>query len=371
MPVPAIKILESADYAGQVRQVAGMLNAGKVVVLPMETVYGAAALLSKADGIERLKAVRDQGNAKPLNPHLARREQAEKFLPNLDAQTGEVARRAMQKLWPGPVGLQFEVGPDRQRDVCGEFGIATADLFDDGVITLRCPDHPVFHDIAMATGGVLAATAAGSDPAAFAVELDGKVDTIVYAGTPRFNKPSTLVKISGGRYQIVRTGVYDERTIRRLMKITILFVCSGNTCRSPMAEAIARKILSERLKTDAAGVEARGYEVVSAGTMASGGSRATPEAVQAVAPLGADLSRHRSRPLSVELINQADVIYTMTPQHAQVALAMAPGAQGKVQLLNPGHEIDDPIGGDAELYNILAAQFWTLIDERLREKILP
>jgi protein arginine phosphatase len=368
MAAPVVQILKSADYAQQIRRGAALLGEGKIVVLPTETIYGATALLRRPAACQRLKALRGGGAAgRPLTPHLARREQADQFL----GAPGELGRRMMRKLWPGPVGLQFDVEAGRRQEVARSLSVQETDLYNGPWITLRCPDHPVFSDVAGAAEEPVAAVRAGEvggfDAAVMAEELDGKVDVILDAGPPRFSKPSTLIKVSSGDYQIVRAGVYDERTIRRLMRTTILFVCSGNTCRSPMSEAIARKLLSERAGGGPEALEKRGIEVLSAGSMAMAGAKATPQAAEAVKALGADLSRHRSRPLTIELINQADVIFAMTEEHSRAVTRMVPSAGAKVQRLDPKQDIEDPIGGDAALYNGLAAELWKLIEARLSE----
>jgi len=81
--------------------------------------------------------------------------------------------------------------------------------------------------------------------AALAAELGDKVDLIFDAGPTDYSKPSTILRVGQDRYTIVRSGIYDERIIDRMLRTTLLFVCSGNTCRSPMAEAIARHLLAE------------------------------------------------------------------------------------------------------------------------------
>jgi protein-tyrosine phosphatase len=170
------------------------------------------------------------------------------------------------------------------------------------------------------------------------------------------------------RYEILREGIYDQRIIERLMRTTVLFVCSGNTCRSPMAEALARRIIAQKVGVSQEQLESKGISVYSAGSYALPGAKATPQAVDAVKSLGADLTRHRSRLLSVELIHQADVVFTMSRAHARDVIALVPAAAEKTVTLDPTGDIEDPIGGDASLYQELATQLNQLIEKRLAEK---
>ncbi len=127
----------------------------------------------------------------------------------------------------------------------------------------------------------------------------------------------------------------------------ILFVCTGNTCRSPLAEVIARHAL-----------EQRGWDHVrvdSAGTSAVWDAPASEASLQAAAEVLLDLSGHRSQPLTPELVGSADVILAMTPDHVQAVEAM--GEHAKVSLLSEfidgpeaGEPIADPIGGAADEY---------------------
>ena len=136
-----------------------------------------------------------------------------------------------------------------------------------------------------------------------------------------------------------------------------------------MAEAITRQLLSQKLSFPESELERRGYSVVSAGSFALPGARATPQAVQALRDMGADLSHHRSRPLTVELIHQADRIYTMGRNHAQAVTALVPGATEKVETLDPTGDIEDPIGGDVTLYQNLAGFMRELIEKRLEQQV--
>jgi protein-tyrosine phosphatase len=372
MAAPIVHIFESGGYETHIRRGADLLTSGGVVVLPTETVYGAAGLINSDTARGRLVALRGGETGKPFTIHLARRDDARRFLGPLN----EFGERFLRKLFPGPVGLVFDVPADRRREVATGLKVAERDIYEGDTITLRCPDHIVATDVLSSVEGPVAMTLAGTSAGGsswsgerMADELDGKVDLIFDAGPSRYSKPSTIVKVGAASYQIVRQGVYDERIIERLLRTTILFVCSGNTCRSPMAEAITRRVLAERLHVPEPELERKGISVISAGSYAMPGSPAAAAAVAAVKDMGADLSHHRSRPLTVELIHQADMIFTMGRSHAAAVQALVPSATDKIATLDPAGDIEDPIGGDAALYKTLAGQLQTLIEKRLTEKV--
>jgi len=127
--------------------------------------------------------------------------------------------------------------------------------------------------------------------------------------------------------------------------IRILFVCTGNTCRSPMAAGYFRRLLELRGR--------REVTVLSAGTFAGAGEPAAPPAVAAMREFAVDLSGHRSTPLTPELIRAADLIVTMTEAHRQQIGAILPAALAKTRNLlsfaGQG-QVPDPFGGNTTTY---------------------
>lgn len=117
----------------------------------------------------------------------------------------------------------------------------------------------------------------------------------------------------------------------------ILFVCSGNTCRSPMAEGIFKDIAAKR------GVNA---EIASAGVAAFNGDNAAQNAIEALKEIGIDISSHRSSCISTLQITNADKIYVMTEQHRKILENALPQSELPIVVMN----VSDPYGGDLEEY---------------------
>ncbi|QCX33383.1 low molecular weight protein arginine phosphatase [Caloramator sp. E03] len=143
----------------------------------------------------------------------------------------------------------------------------------------------------------------------------------------------------------------------------LLFVCTGNTCRSCMAEAIA-KSEAEKLNID--------IEISSAGVHAFKGDGASKNAVIVMQEMGIDLSCHIARPVTKQIIEDSDLILTMTNSHKDMLLSIFPSSEGKVFTIMEYAGLDgdvvDPFGGDVEIYRNCAKQLKYLID-RILDKI--
>lgn len=364
--------LQTPAHAEQaIDQAADTLRGGGLVVFPTETLYGVAALLTSEAAMTRLRQLKSRdGDEQAFTVHLPSPADARQYI---DVEGQPLLRRLLRKTMPGPVTLIVPVSDDVIAAKSKALGLdpATARLiYHRGTVSLRCPDHPVAAALLAAVDGPVVAAGANrhGDPAPSdartARKLIGdEVDLILDDGTTRYGKPSTIIRVDGGEATLIREGVIDQRYLDKLMKQLIVFVCSGNTCRSPMSEAIARDELARRTA-----VKPDSVQVVSAGVFAMAGAPMAPEAEVALKQMGVEPHAHESRPLTPTLALQADVIFCMTESHLAAVREIAPAAAYKAQLLDPtGAGVEDPIGAGADIYVECARSLRHMIRHRLDE----
>lgn len=134
---------------------------------------------------------------------------------------------------------------------------------------------------------------------------------------------------------------------------TVLFLCTGNTCRSPMAQVMLQQMLADQ------GIGEDEVKVTSAGLYASNGETASPQAVQVMGKRGISLASHRSRRLTPKMINEAALILGMTDEHKQAVMMLDAAASDKVFSLgeyvskpgeNTWRQVPDPFGQSVDVY---------------------
>ena len=160
---------------------------------------------------------------------------------------------------------------------------------------------------------------------------------------------------------------YLARFRRTRRERLFLFVCSGNTCRSPMAAAIANAEIATRLRLPIAALQTVNVRALSAGVSARVGEPLTAEAQEALQSLSVPVEPHAARNLTLELAQQAEMIFCMTSAHRDAVLKMLPAVAGKTYCLDSQADIADPIGKGMAAYLSCARQIHALVRLRFDE----
>jgi protein-tyrosine phosphatase len=370
MPPHVIDVRRAEDSRDVVHRAVQALAEGNLVAFPTETVYGLAASALSEQGVKRLMTAKQRAQGNPLTLAIKSADDALDYVPDISPLGQRLARRC----WPGPVTLVL--GDNHPDSLIRQLPESVRGLVVPGdTIGLRVPAHPLILDVLRLLAGPLAlssANLAGGSESITAQEvvdsLGEAVQLVLDDGRSQFGQPSSVVKVEHNRLEILRAGVVGDSTLQRLSSFMILMVCTGNTCRSPMAELLCRRQLARRLGCEIEQIEDRGVLVDSAGIAAMAGGRPSAEAVQVMTERGLDLAGHESQPLSDRLVQHADAIFTMTHSHRETIIAHWPAAAARVRMLcQDQHDVSDPIGASVEMYARCAKQIDAAIIKRIEE----
>lgn len=354
-----LNLRQDADARDAIHHAVESLAAGRLVALPTETVYGIAASAFNTAAVESLIALVGMPAEFPLAYCVKSEADSLDYAPDMSL----LARRLARRGWPGPLTL---VVPGPHPDsVITRLPVGTRKIMEHSQgVALRVPGHTIIEQLMRLTAGPLILARTGTDDSPDAVNGDevvarfrDRVPLILVDGACRFAQPSTIVRVAGNQRTTLREGVLDEDSLQRMSLVNILLVCTGNTCRSPMAEGLLKKRLSDRLGIVEDGLGDAGFRISSAGIAAMPGGAPSDEAVEIMQVSGIDIASHRSQMLNDRIVNEADLILTMTGSHRQMVVSQWPAVGNRVFVLGRGEgDIFDPIGMPQEYYEACAQQ---------------
>lgn len=341
-----------------VRQTVDALSSGALVVFPTETVYGIAALARDSAAVGQLVVAKGRPAAKPFTMALAAGGWLEQFVEPLPV----IGRRIAERCWPGPVTLVLPLSQTSHGFTALPESVRRC-VSDSTSIGLRVPDHPSILEVLRALATPLVLTSAnrsgGADPLdadAAIAEVGEHAALVIDDGPTQFGQPSTVVLIRDGKLAVLREGVVAAMRVKRMAAEVITFVCTGNSCRSPMAEAIFKRMIADKLQCDIAELPERGFVVLSAGLAAYDGAAASIGARETVLDYNASLDDHVAQNLTDELVQFSDRLIVMTREHKRSVEEMWPGMGPPPVLLCGSEDLPDPVGGPIEEYRSCAAQ---------------
>jgi len=320
----------------RVIQCAKIVRQGGLVIFPTETVYGIAADYTNAKALKRLREVKKRAEDKPFAVLIARKE----FVDLLSDSADISAYKLIDEFWPGPLTIVMTGKEPGQ------------------TVGIRMPNNLIALNLIYQSQCVIAAPSAnleGNPPPLICQEalndLDGLVDMAIDGGSVTVGQSSTVVDLTAPDRKIIRQGPITSEEIERVVKQkVVLFVCTGNSCRSVMAEYLMKRMLGDR----------KDVQVISAGTGAYVTMGASSETLEVLRKEGINATMHRSQPVNRTMLKKADLILVMTQTHRRQILDICPTVEKRVYLLKEfakmssgsgiSLDISDPIGKPKEVY---------------------
>ena len=335
-----IKINPDRIDLRKIRQAANILKEGGLVAYPTDTVYGLAANYYNGEAVRRLYEIKKRSENNPFPIQVESVEKIREF----NIIISEDARILIDKYWPGPLTLILE-SKNKQK-----FGF-------------RIPANEIAKSLLKETNTPLyvpSANYSGEDSVEDAkdviINFDGIIEAIIDGRSCSGGVESTVVDLTSHPYRILREGAISLEELKKsvnqgvkFVKVkNILFVCTGNSCRSVMAKGLLEK---EKKSSS-------NLNIISAGTMAFFGMPPTKETIELMAKEGIDISNNKSQGVWPSLVNKADLILVMKPKHKQFLIERYPKIEDKVFLLKEYKNkqdikdtgIKDPIGESMDVY---------------------
>jgi len=354
MKTEVIKIHPEFPESDKIAKCAKVIRQGGLVVFPTETVYGIAADFNNEKAIKRLREVKGRAENKPFSIHISQKE----LLPNYTPSKDPIIYKLIDACWPGPLTV---IVPSYEADK---------------TIGIRMPENNIAIKLVEESQCTVAAPSANftGKPAPSTCEeamkdLDGLVDMAIDGGSSKFGLASSVVDCMQEKPVVLRKGAISQEQVDKIAnKKAILFICTGNSCRSVMGEYFLREKLKDR----------DDIEVLSAGTSVFLRSSASKETISVLEREGIDVRHHQARPMTNIMLHKADLILVMTKLHRSQVLGYVPDVEQRVHLLKEfisdseeptgDFDIEDPMGLPSEAYEECAITVKNAV-EKLIQKI--
>ena len=340
-----VELPGGAGDEAAIARAAEVMAEGGLVAFPTDTVYGLAADPSRLDAAERICAAKRRARSKPIARLVA---DADAAAP-IAGSWPRLARKLARVYWPGALTI-----------VVNDVG-------------LRVPGNQLARALAVRMGGSILATSAnrsgGPEPRTardVAAALGPEVDLILDGGRAG-GVPSTVVRVAGERLEVLREGAIGEEALRSVAPPTVLFVCRGNTCRSPLAAAMFTEEALKRKRADLRALSA-GLDVIGdrGGDSVDQGASKTVRRV--AVEMGFVLAGHEVTALTPAMLSRADWVFVMEGEQIGKITSFLPEEADRVRLLDPaGEDVPDPAGGGAEVYRATGLRIRSLVRVRARE----
>lgn len=246
MSTEYVALSSSPNVSLVVAKCVDALRAGKLVVLPTETVYGIAALASNSDAVERLCAEKRRAIGRPLSIAIWGREVLDRYVPVVPSN----ALRLAERFWPGPLTLVLDASDPRSA-LHRLPEVSRKIVTPQKTVGIRVPQNEFTLNVLKTLDEPIVLSSAnysGNRPAVSPDEaktaLGESPDLIIDDGNALYKTPSSVVKFDENRWSILREGVLLRDDIQEALKITLVFAYSENSLANPPSDSICKSLLS-------------------------------------------------------------------------------------------------------------------------------
>lgn len=345
-----------------VKRAIKVLQEGGVIVYPTNTLYGLGVDVFNKKALDRLFVLKQRGPHQPVSLLVASLEQ----LRSLYATVSAEQYRQLLQLLPGKYTFLLK---SRFKENLPYLSSGQGEANGEGPkVGFRIAEYDLCRQLVIGLGNPITSTSANisGKPNAKTVQdiiaqFGDRLDLILDAGPTPDLRGSTIIDLTKKPYLVVREGSVSLAELRRKWpdvplkkrkeKFRVTFVCSGNICRSTMAEGILREVLS---KTRFRNV----MEVESAGTLPTASGPAHPLTLKTLSAHGIDMYRHQARAINAQIVEESDLLICMAVNHYEYLRARFPQHKEKIVLLKEWHRrsklsnpsVADPIGHDEAFY---------------------
>ncbi|MBD3223080.1 MAG: threonylcarbamoyl-AMP synthase [Caldithrix sp.] len=344
-----------------VRQAVDIVRKGGVLVYPTDTLYGLGVDIYNEQALNRLFLLKGRDSTAPFSLLIKDFEQIEMFSGVLPVEQ----YHHLSELLPGKITVLLQKKFDYSLPFFRHYDKLNRPL---KKIGFRLPDHPVCHALSEQLEWPITSTSAnlsGKENVKSIKEVvayfGNKLDAILDAGPIAESAGSTIIDMTKSPYLVFREGAVlidalNEKLPevgfkKRKSRFTVTFVCSGNICRSPMAEAILKAHIEKTKYKDV-------MQIQSAGTLGIDDRLADTNAIEVSKENGLDISQHFSKGVQKKLMEESDIVFCMALNHYNYLRANYPLKREKIVLLKSWKRdiqvsnvsIADPIGQDKKFF---------------------